>query len=99
MIARTINLLSNSINTPVCPLLLEVCSGQGTALMKTVEDYEVIKDMVDGPEKIGLCIDTCHVFASGTYDLSTTEEVIRMMDHPTVQSDLKLLHLNDSHSR
>ena len=49
-------------------VLLETMSGKGTEIGVTFEELKAIRDGVKHPEKIGICLDTCHVFAAG-YDI------------------------------
>jgi len=49
-------------------LLLETMAGQGTTLGYKLEHFQVILDALDWPDRLGLCLDTSHLFASG-YDL------------------------------
>lgn len=78
--------------------LLETTAGQGTNLGRTFEELAVIIDQVEAKERIGICLDTCHVFAAG-YDFRTEEGYADMMRHfdETLGIDnLKAIHLNDS---
>lgn len=97
-IAKSINKLNF---VPGSMLLLENASGQGNALATTFEEIKSIIDQVDEKrrEHIGVCIDTCHIFAYGGYDLSLVEEVERLFedfDRIIGLDRLKLIHLNDS---
>lgn len=75
-----------------CPLLLETPAGQGTELSTKVEDFVSIipevRAKIDNPIVFKVCIDTCHVFASG-YD---PMEYIRHFD----PDDIGLIHYNGS---
>src|SRR5207245_1547119 len=53
-----------------CMVLLETAAGQGSALGRTFEELREIRDRVRSPERVAICLDTCHVFAAG-YDIST----------------------------
>lgn len=97
-VAKSINQCSLKTNTP---LLLETMVGSGTVLGKTFEDLAYVHSLVDQEKqsKIGFCIDTCHVFASGQYDLSKISEIDKMFedfDRVCHSNSLKLIHLNDS---
>lgn len=100
--------ISQSINkinfTPGSKLILENASGQGTALATTFEEIKTIIDGVEEGKKdhIGVCIDTCHIFAYGGYDLSKIEEIDRMFtefDKIIGLDRLTLIHLNDSETK
>ena len=97
-IAKSINRLKFNKNSN---LLLENTAGQGTSLARTFEEIKTIIDNVDEKkrENVNVCIDTCHIFAYGTYDLSKVSEVDRMFndfDRVIGLKKFRLLHLNDS---
>ncbi len=80
-------------------LLLENSAGQGTSLATTLEEIAIIINGVDNPKNIGVCIDTCHIFAYGDYDISKISEMKRLFDDFDSIIGLKyltLIHLNDS---
>ena len=97
-IAASINKLSF---TSDAKLILENAAGQGVSLATT---FDEIASIINGvaPSKqanIGVCIDTCHLFAYGDYNLSEVSEVDRMFsdfDRIVGLNRLTLLHLNDS---
>src|SRR5207248_2465626 len=65
-----------------CMVLLETAAGQGSALGRTFEELRQIRDRCKSPDRVGICLDTCHVFAAG-YDISTErgyEETFRRFD-------------------
>ena len=65
---------------------------------RTFEELREIRDRVRNPERIAICMDTCHVFAAG-YDLSTNrgyDETFKQFDHMLGIGLLKAFHLNDS---
>lgn len=81
-----------------CAVLLETAAGQGSTLGRTFEELREIRDQVRSPERVGVCLDTCHVFAAG-YDLSTDrgyDETFRKFDEVLGIGLLKAFHLNDS---
>ena len=81
-----------------CLVLLETAAGQGNALGRTFEELREIRDLCRSPERIGICLDTCHVFAAG-YDISTDrgfDAVFEQFDHILGIQLLKAFHLNDS---
>ncbi|HYJ12965.1 MAG TPA: deoxyribonuclease IV, partial [Thermomicrobiales bacterium] len=78
--------------------LLETTAGQGTALGRSFEEIAAIIDRVEQSDRVGVCLDTCHVFAAG-YDYRTPELYAAMMDtfEQTIGINrLKVIHLNDS---
>jgi len=78
--------------------LLETTAGQGTTLGSTFVQLRRILDGTAHPERIGVCLDTCHVFAAG-YDIRTPEGWELMMgdfDRTLGLERLILIHVNDS---
>jgi len=78
-------------------LLLESMSGQSNEVGSLAEIGTIIK-AVGSPSNLGLCIDTCHLFASG-YDLrefSEVERVVADIERHIGLSRLKCVHINDS---
>jgi deoxyribonuclease-4 len=79
-------------------LLLETTAGQGSNLGYRFEQIAALVDRVADKAKIGVCLDTAHIFAAG-YDIRTFasfSEVMRQFDAVVGLKYLKLLHLNDS---
>ncbi len=79
-------------------ILLETTAGQGTTLGWRFGQMLGILRGVKEPERLGFCLDTCHVFAAG-YDLSTAEGYERTMDEfdrLLGLRNLRAFHLNDS---
>ncbi|MFZ4140733.1 deoxyribonuclease IV [Streptomyces griseoincarnatus] len=79
-------------------LLLEPTAGQGASLCSLVEDLGPYFEQLDAHPKLGVCLDTCHVFAAG-HDLAGPGGAHRALDElaATVGAGrLKLVHANDS---
>lgn len=79
-------------------LLLETTAGQGTGLGSRFEELSCIIEHSRFAEFLGVCVDTCHIFAAG-YELRTEsgyEETIRAMDASFGVGRIKFFHLNDS---
>ena len=97
-IAESINLhLSKKSGTNVM-LLLETTAGQGTNIGWRFEQLSEIINLVEQKEKMGVCVDTCHIFAAG-YDITTEEGYTKTFDEfdrIIGLKRLKLFHLNDS---
>lgn len=79
-------------------ILLETTAGQGTGLGHRFEQLGAVLRSVREPRRLGVCLDTCHVFAAG-YDLRTRDAYRRTMDEfeeAVGLDNLKAIHLNDS---
>jgi len=79
-------------------LLLETTAGQGTNLGYTFEQLSYIIDKVEHNEKLGVCLDTCHIFAAG-YPLVEPKDYKKTMekfDEVIGLDRLKIIHINDS---
>ena len=79
-------------------VLVETTAGQGTGLGRTFSELGFIRNRSRFPDKIGVCLDTCHVFAAG-YDLRTAaeyQEMMREFDREIGLAHLHFFHLNDS---
>ena len=79
-------------------ILLETVAGQGTSLGVTFEELAEIRNAVKTKNLIGICVDTCHIFAAG-YDISSAggyQETWKQFDSLIGLSHLKVFHLNDS---
>jgi deoxyribonuclease IV len=79
-------------------LLIETMAGQKNSVGSRFEELRLILDGVKESERIGVCLDTCHVFAAG-FDLSSGPAVERTMGlfgDVVGKGRLKVVHLNDS---
>jgi deoxyribonuclease-4 len=79
-------------------VLLENTAGQGSCLGCRFEQLAAMIDGVQDPERLGICIDTCHLFAAG-YAISTESEykaTIREIDKVVGLKLVRAFHLNDS---
>jgi deoxyribonuclease IV len=78
--------------------LLETTAGQGSCLGCTFEQLGQIIDAVQEPRRVGVCIDTCHVFSTG-HDIRTSDGYQRMIAQAAKHVGLKKIrawHFNDS---
>lgn len=78
--------------------LLETTAGQGTNLGHRFEHLQEILAKVANPDRVGVCVDTCHIFAAG-YPLIAAEEYEKTMqefDRLIGIERIKAFHLNDS---
>lgn len=96
--AQSLNEIFDSIPESGTITCLETTAGQGTALGRTFEEIAAIIDQVEDKSRVGVCLDTCHIFAAG-YDFRTPEqyaETMRIFDETIGLQYLRVLHLNDS---
>ena len=77
-------------------ILLETMSGKGTEIGRSFEELKRIRDGVQHPEQIGICLDTCHVFAAGYDIVNDLDGVLEEFDRILGLSLLKAIHFNDS---
>jgi deoxyribonuclease-4 len=78
-------------------VVLETTAGQGTTLGHCFEHLTLLLDRIGLPERTGVCLDTCHLFAAG-YDIRTPEgydAVLRKFDQVVGIPSLKVIHVND----
>lgn len=79
-------------------ILIENVAGGGNQVGKNFRELEMILNAVKKPEKVGVCLDTCHLFAYG-YNLRIKMDVMSMFSEivDTISLEkIKLIHLNDS---
>ncbi len=77
-------------------VLIETMSGKGSEIGKTFEEIRAIIDGVALSEKVGVCLDTCHVWDAG-YDIKNDlDGVVAKFDDIIGLERLKAIHLNDS---
>ena len=77
-------------------ILLETMSGKGTEIGYEFEQLRRIIDGVEHKERIGICLDTCHIFSAGYDIVNKLEEVLEDFDRIIGLDKLKAIHLNDS---
>ncbi len=98
IIADSINYILDVTKDSNVMLLLETTAGQGSNLGYRFEHLAYLIDKTEQKERIGVCFDTCHVFAAG-YDIRTKdayEETMKKFNDTIGISNLKVFHLNDS---
>jgi deoxyribonuclease-4 len=79
-------------------VLLENTAGSGQGLGESFEQLAAIRSAVEGNERVGICLDTAHLFAAG-YPIHTAdglEETLDAVDRVIGLRRVKLIHLNDS---
>jgi len=81
-----------------CPLLLEDTAGAGKTLGRNFEELAELMELAGGGKRLGICLDSCHLLASG-YDVRTADSLAEVMDECFRLIDrerLRCLHVNDS---
>ena len=77
-------------------ILLETMSGKGSEIGVTFEELKAIRDGVEHPERIGVCMDTCHVFSAGYDIVNNLNQVLDEFDRVLGLELLRAIHMNDS---
>lgn len=100
-IETAINQIANALNESIdgnekIKILLETMPGKGTEVGFRFEHLKSIIDMIDYNDKIGVCMDLCHVFSAG-YDIrNNIYYIMEEFDKVIGINRLKTIHLNDS---
>ena len=92
-IVDSLNIVLNK-NTKVT-ICLETMAGKGTELGRSFEEIKAIIDGVELKDKIGVCMDTCHLNDAG-YDLNDFDSILDEFDKIIGLKYLKVIHINDS---
>jgi AP endonuclease-1 len=98
LIAENLNRAHADPETGSVITVLETMASLGNTIGGTFEDIAAIISHIDKKDRVGVCLDTCHVFAAG-YDLRTPEsyaEVMKKFDEIIGLKYLMALHVNDS---
>lgn len=77
-------------------VLLETMAGKGTEIGRSFEELKAIIDKVELKGKMGVCMDTCHVFDAGYDIVNDLDGVLEEFDREIGLDRLKAIHLNDS---
>lgn len=96
-----IDLIADLLNTVLYPeqttiVLLETMSGKGSEVGRTFEEIRAIIDKVNLGEKLGVCLDTCHISDAGYDVIGNLDGVLDEFDRVIGLGRLKAIHLNDS---
>lgn len=97
-IARSLDQIHQAIPDCRVVTLLETAAGQGSCVGCTFEELGTILKLVADASRVGICFDTCHVFASG-YEIRTRagyERTIDELDKHIGIENVGVFHLNDS---
>lgn len=100
-VEKGIELISGVINETLTgnettTLLLETMSGKGSEVGFTFEQLREIIDKVVYSEKMGVCLDTCHIFSAGYDYINHLDQVLEEFDKIVGLNRLKAIHFNDS---
>lgn len=77
-------------------ILLETMAGKGSEVGRTFEEIRAILDLVEKKDKMGVCLDTCHVWDAGYDIVNNLDGVLEEFDRIIGLERLKAVHLNDS---
>ncbi len=97
-IIESINRMFNELTDNSVSLLLETTAGQGSNLGYKFEQLAQIIDGVEDKDNIGVCLDTCHIFAAGypIVEPGEYEKTIKQFDEIIGLNRLRIIHINDS---
>lgn len=98
---KGIDLIADMLNTCMfagqkTTVLLETMAGKGTEVGRTFEELAAIIDKAVMNDKIGVCLDTCHVFDGGYDIVHELDDVLLTFDKVIGLDRLKAVHINDS---
>lgn len=96
-----IEFIIKQLNTVLKPemtttVLLETMAGKGSEVGRSFEELRAIIDGVELKEKVGVCLDTCHVYDAGYDIVNDLDGVLDEFDRVVGLDRLKALHMNDS---
>ena len=94
-INNIINALNEILPTTSIKILLETMAGKGSELGKNFLEIKRIIDGVNEKDKIGICLDTCHLSDSG-YDISDFDKILDELESLGLLSKVLCIHVNDS---
>lgn len=98
---KGIELIAEILNDVLTPeqstiVLLETMSGKGSEVGKSFEELRAIIDRIQLKNKIGVCLDTCHIWDGGYDIVNNPDGVLEEFDKIIGLDRLKAIHLNDS---
>ena len=96
-----IDLIADCLNTVLkkeqtTTVLLETMAGKGSEVGRTFEELRAIIDRTNLSEKLGVCLDTCHVWDAGYDIVNNLDGVLEQFDRVIGLDRLKSIHMNDS---
>lgn len=87
--------LNEALEDSKITILLETMAGKGSEVGKTFEQLNAIIEKVKNKDKIGVCMDTCHLNDAG-YDITKFDDILDEFDKIIGINYLKCIHINDS---
>lgn len=100
-VEKGIELISEALNQAIKPeqttgVLLETMSGKGSEVGRTFEEIRSIIDRLEHTERVGVCMDTCHIYDAGYDIINELDRVIGHFDRVIGLDRLKAIHINDT---
>lgn len=100
-VENAVKLIAECVNEAMQPgqtttVLLETMAGKGTEVGSRFEELRAVIDLVEESDRIGVCLDTCHVYDGGYDIVNRLDEVLAEFDRIIGLGRLKAIHLNDS---
>ncbi len=100
-VEAAINLIVDLLNRVMFPeqtttVLLETMSGKGSEVGNSLEEIKQIMDRVNRTDKLGVCLDTCHIYCAGYDIVNDLDGVLEKFDKTIGLKKLQAIHLNDS---
>jgi deoxyribonuclease-4 len=96
---RAISLIKEALaRSEGCPILYENTAGSPQLLGRDFDETAELIEKTGGPKRLGLCIDTCHLYATG-YNIASPEGMKKLVDEIDDKvglKQLKLMHVNDA---
>ncbi len=98
---KCIEMIASALNQVLFPsqtttVLLETMAGKGSEIGRTFEEIRSIIDKVELQDKLGVCLDTCHIWDGGYDIVNDMDGVLAEFDRIIGMDRLKAVHLNDS---
>ncbi len=96
-IALTAEILNETLKPEqTTTVLLETMSGKGSEIGRNFEELRKILDLVELQDKVGVCLDTCHVWDGGYDIVNDLDGTLKKFDETIGLDRLKAIHMNDS---
>jgi len=100
-VEKGIELITDILNEVIkeehkATILLELMSGKGSEVGTNFQQIKEIIDRVELKEKMGICLDTCHIYSAGYDIVNDLDNVLDELDSIVGLNRLKAIHLNDS---